>query len=366
MKILVAGGGTAGHIEPAMNFADEVMRQDPTAQILAVGTARGLESELIPKRGYELALIDPVPMPRRPNRDLVSLPFRLRKSVGQVRDLIESFEPDVVVGFGGYVSIPVYLGARGRVPVVVHEANAHAGLANKVGARFADAIAETVSGSLPNAEVIGIPLRHAIAELDRGALRAEARSHFGLPEKATVIFAFGGSQGSVRINQAIEGAVTRGALDGCAVLHSVGAKNEIVSADQIPANTTYVGLNYIDRMDLAYAASDFIVARSGAMTVAEVTAVGLPACYVPYPVGNGEQKFNALPVVHAGGALLIDDQLFTSDAFIAEVLPIATNETKREAMARAALSLNTENAAAQLVDLVRTVVTNHTGRAEKG
>lgn len=356
MKILVAGGGTAGHIEPAMNFADELIRQLPDSQILAVGTVRGLETDLVPSRGYELALIDPVPMPRRINGDLFSLPLRLRKSIKQVRELIEDFKPDAVVGFGGYVSIPVYLGARGRVPVVVHEANAHAGLANKVGARFAAAVAETVKGSLPHAELLGIPLRHAIATLDCSELRHEARTFFGLPQDKKVILAFGGSQGSQRINTAIEGAVHSGALNGYSVLHSVGAKNQIIDVATIPDETCYVGLNYINRMDLAYAAADFIVARSGAMTVAEVTAVGVPACYVPYPVGNGEQKFNALPVVDAGGAILIDDADFTTAKFVSEVLPLLTNPNSLESMSSAARGLNTKDAAGQLVNLVRKVV----------
>ncbi len=358
---MIAGGGTAGHIEPAMNFADQLMSEDSNAQVLAVGTVRGLDTELIPRRGYELALIEPVPFPRRPNRDLISLPFRLSKAKKQVRDLIATFKPDVIVGFGGYVALPVYLAAKGRVPIVVHEANAHAGLANKVGARFANVVAETVSGSLPHAQLIGIPLRHSIANLDCAGLRSEARKHFGLPQDGLAVFAFGGSQGSVRINQAIESAVRAGVFTDINVLHSVGAKNNVMG--DAPSN--YVGVNYIDRMDLAYAACDFIIARSGAMTVAEVTSVGLPACYVPYPVGNGEQKFNALPVVNAGAAILIDDADFTAQAVAEHIIALIRDPHVLYDMASKTQGFGSVNAAAALVALARTVVTKNSSQSQK-
>ena len=137
-SVVVAGGGTAGHIEPALALADAVRRLRPDARITALGTERGLDTALIPARGYPLELIPPVPMPRKPSTDLLRLPVRVRDAVMRVRDVLDRVEADVVVGFGGYVALPAYLGARGRVPVVVHEANARAGLANKVGARFAE------------------------------------------------------------------------------------------------------------------------------------------------------------------------------------------------------------------------------------
>ena len=181
MNVVVAGGGSAGHIEPALALADAVRRLDPDAGVTALGTERGLDTTLIPARGYPLELIPPVPLPRRPSADLLRLPGRVRpRSAGCGRCSAE-VDADVVVGFGGYVALPAYLGARGRVPIVVHEANARAGLANRVGARFAARVAAAVPGSLPNAEILGIPLRHSITELDRPALRAEARRRFGLP-----------------------------------------------------------------------------------------------------------------------------------------------------------------------------------------
>jgi UDP-N-acetylglucosamine--N-acetylmuramyl-(pentapeptide) pyrophosphoryl-undecaprenol N-acetylglucosamine transferase len=354
VNIVLAGGGTAGHIEPALNLADHLKLIDPNVNITVLGTARGLESELVPARGYKLELIPAVPLPRKLSGELVTLPARLRSAIAQTRNLLTDLQADVVVGFGGYVSIPAYLAARGHFPIVVHEANARAGLANRVGARFADAVAETVAGSLPRAQLIGIPLRKSIENLDREKSRNKAREFFGMPLAAKTILVFGGSQGSVRLNAGISDCLNNDSLAQFAVIHIVGQKNEF----QHPASSSYFPLNYLDRMDLAYSAVDFVIARAGAMTVAEVTAAGLPACFVPLPIGNGEQSLNAQPVVAAGGAVLISDLEFTGDFVEKQILPILRDDSALAAMATASASLGHKNAAAALADLVLSVVRN--------
>jgi UDP-N-acetylglucosamine--N-acetylmuramyl-(pentapeptide) pyrophosphoryl-undecaprenol N-acetylglucosamine transferase len=265
--------------------------------------------------------------------------------------LLHELQADVVVGFGGYVSIPAYLAARGEVPIVVHEANARAGLANRVGARFADAVADTVPDSLPRAQLIGIPLRKAIETLDRKATRNQARQHFGISGDAVCVLVFGGSQGSVKLNSVIEDCLKADIFGDVVVLHSVGLKNEFAQAE----SDRYRPLNYIDRMDLAYAAADFVIGRAGAMTVAELTAVGLPACFVPLPIGNGEQSLNATPVVAAGGALMISDLEFNSEYVRDQILPVISNSTKLNEMAKASSSLGHKDSAADLAKLVLSV-----------
>ena len=354
MNIVLAGGGTAGHIEPALNLADQLKIIDPDVNITVLGTARGLEVDLVPARGYELELIPAVPLPRKLSGELVTLPIRLRSAISQTRNLLMDLQADVVVGFGGYVSIPAYLAARGLVPIVVHEANARAGLANRVGARFAAAVAETVPGSLPRAKLIGIPLRKAIENLDRANSRNQAREFFGISTEAKCILVFGGSQGSVKLNSVIDDCLRNGSLDEFSVIHLVGIKNLF----QHPASSRYFPLNYLDRMDLAYAAADFVIARAGAMTVAELTATGLPTCFVPLPIGNGEQSLNAQPVVKAGGALLISDLEFSAEFVMNQILPILRSEHDLAAMAKASAALGHENAAAALADLVFSVVRN--------
>ena len=348
---MVAGGGTAGHVEPALNLADAVLAADPDAVVTALGTAEGLETRLVPARGYELDLIPRVPLPRRPSGDLLTLPTRLRGAVRRSRDVLEQRGADVLVGFGGFVALPAYLAARGRVPIVVHEANAKAGLANKVGRRFTPFVAEATSGSLPGAIRIGIPLRDTIAHLDRSARQASARRRWALDEDRPCLLVFGGSQGARSLNAATVAAVPALTAAGLQILHAYGPKNadQVVSVEDVQG---YHGVDYIDGMDDAYAAADMAVCRAGAMTCAELAAVGLPAVYVPLPIGNGEQRFNAAPVVDADGGLLIVDSELTGDTLAGAVLPVITSAGRLEQMSRNAAAHGVRDAASRLADMV--------------
>jgi UDP-N-acetylglucosamine--N-acetylmuramyl-(pentapeptide) pyrophosphoryl-undecaprenol N-acetylglucosamine transferase len=336
VSVVVAGGGTAGHVEPALALADAVRRVIPEARITALGTERGLETALVPQRGYPLELIPAVPLPRKPNADLLRLPLRVHAAVRRVREVLDAVAADVVVGFGGYVALPAYLAARGRVPIVVHEANARAGVANKVGARFAARVLAAVPDSgLSRAEVIGIPLRQAISSLDRVALRNRAREHFGLDPAAPTLLVTGGSQGARSLNAAVSGAAADLGTAGIGVLHAHGRRNTVQVAS-VPGAPPYVAVPYLEQMDLALAAADLAVCRAGAMTVAELSAVGLPALYVPLPHGNGEQALNARPVVQTGGAVLVDDAELTPARVVKEVVEILTNPRRLGEMSVAA------------------------------
>lgn len=354
LSVVVAGGGSAGHIEPALALADAVRRLHPDAVVTALGTERGLDTTLIPARGYRLELIPPVPLPRKPSADLLRLPGRVRGAVARVRDVLRDVSADVVVGFGGYVALPAYLGARGRVPIVVHEANARAGLANKVGARFAARVVAAVPGSgLAGAEVLGIPLRRAVTTLDRSGLRAQARERFGLPAGAPVLLVFGGSQGARSLNDAVAAALPGLVASGVAVLHAHGRQHTPPAPAAPPG---YVPLPYIDDMHLAYAAADAVLCRAGAMTVAEVSAVGLPAVYVPLPHGNGEQALNAGPVVAAGGGVLVADAELTGERVLAELGPLLADPPRLAAMGAAARASGHADADERLARVVLDVV----------
>ncbi|MET0700939.1 MAG: undecaprenyldiphospho-muramoylpentapeptide beta-N-acetylglucosaminyltransferase [Mycobacterium sp.] len=358
LSVVLAGGGTAGHIEPAMAVADALRALDPRVRITALGTARGLETRLVPERGYDLQLITPVPLPRKLNTDLARLPLRVRRAVRETRAVLDAVDADVVIGFGGYVALPAYLAARGkpRIPVVIHEANASAGIANKVGARFAARVLAAVPDSgLTDAEVVGVPVRATITTLDRSALRAQARDYFGFADDAPVLLVFGGSQGAVSINRAVSAAAGALAQRGVAVLHAHGPKNTLVLPTPAPEDPPYVAVPYLDRMDLAYAAADLAICRSGAMTVAEVSAVGLPAVYVPLPIGNGEQRLNALPVVTAGGGLLVDDADLTPE-FVAEVAGgLLTDPVRLAGMTTAAARVGHRDAAQRVAQVAMDV-----------
>jgi UDP-N-acetylglucosamine--N-acetylmuramyl-(pentapeptide) pyrophosphoryl-undecaprenol N-acetylglucosamine transferase len=352
VHVVLAGGGTAGHVEPALAVADALRARDPEIGITALGTLRGLENTLVPARGYDLALISPVPIPRRPSIDFLRVPGRLRDAVREVSEVLRRTEADVVVGFGGYVAGPAYLAARRmHVPLVVHEANARPGLANRLGARLTPWVAEAFPGALAHARYVGVPLRPAVAHLDRAARRLEARERLGLAPDLPTLLVSGGSQGSRRLNEAAAGASAALAAAGVQVLHASGPAHD-VRVDRQPGDPPYVVVPYLERMDLAYAAADLMLCRAGAMTCAELAAVGLPAVYVPLPIGNGEQRLNAKPVVDAGGGLVIDDAACTP-GYVADVVRALVLDHERLAvMGAAAAAFGRRDADERLADLV--------------
>ncbi len=352
VHVVLAGGGTAGHVEPALAVADALRAMDASVGITALGTARGLETTLVPARGYDLELITPVPVPRRPSVDLLAVPGRLRDAVHDVSAVLRRTNASVVVGFGGYVAGPAYLAARRlRVPIVVHEANARAGWANRMGARLTHFVAEAVPGSLSGATYVGVPLRPAIATLDRSVRRLEARERLGLDPGRPTLLVSGGSQGSRRLNEAVVGAAAALAAAGVQVLHASGAMHQL-AVPRRENEPPYVIVPYLERMDLAYAAADLMLCRAGAITCAELAAVGLPAIYVPLPIGNGEQRLNARPVVDAGGGILIDDTECTPEYVSTEVAALALDTARLRQMSEAAAGFGRRDADRVLAEMV--------------
>ncbi|WP_420100001.1 undecaprenyldiphospho-muramoylpentapeptide beta-N-acetylglucosaminyltransferase [Corynebacterium sp.] len=353
LSVVLAGGGTAGHIEPALAVADAVRRARPDTRVTALGTTRGLETTLVPARGVDLELIPAVPVPRKVNKDLVTLPFRLVGALRRTRRTLRDLRADVLVGFGGYVSAPAYLAAKSLgVPVVVHEANARAGISNKLGVRLGGrALAATADSGL-DAEVVGIPVRDSLLSLDRSALRDEARDFFGLDRDRPVLLVTGGSQGAASINAAVEGAAGTLADAGIGVLHAYGRKNEAPTVPPVDGAPAYVAVPYIDRMDLALAAADMVLCRSGAMTVAEISACGLPAVYVPLPHGNGEQELNARPVVAAGGGVVVPDAELDARRVAREVVPLLRDRERLQRAGDAAAAAGHRDAAARIAEIV--------------
>ena len=359
LSIVLAGGGTGGHIEPMLALADALRRRagdgGPELRITCLGTARGMETRLVPARGYDLRLIPPVPLPRKPTVDLLRVPGRVRQAVADTRGLLGELGADVVVGFGGYVALPAYLAARrAGVPVVVHEQNALPGLANRIGARVAARVGVTMPGTrLHNAEHVGMPLRRAISSLDRAGRRAEARAEFGLDAGRPTLLVVGGSQGAASLNRAAVGAADALTAAGVQVLHARGPKNTDVTVPPRPVGSApYVVVDYLERMDLAYAAADLVLCRSGAVTVAELSAVGLPAAFVPLPIGNGEQRRNALPVVEAGGGLLVEDADLSPGWIETQLLPLLTDPAALDGYARHAAAAGVPDADERLADMV--------------
>lgn len=323
--VVLAGGGTAGHVSPMLAIAHAITECEPAARISMIGTAAGLETRLVPQAGFELDLIDKVPMPRRPNVDLLRLPARLRTAVGEAGDILRRRDADVVIGVGGYVCTPVYLAAKKLgIPTVIHEANARPGLANRIGSRRAAFVGTAFDDSpLKRAEWVGMPMSGEISQLDRSAVRESAREELGLDPARTTLVITGGSTGALNLNRAIAAGLQELLDTGAQILHLTGRDKTTTDSAGAPLRAEgYHQREYLDGMHLAYAAADLIVARSGAATVCEVAAVGLPAVFVPLPVGNGEQELNARGLVDAGGALLVKDEHFSRPWIARNIVPL--------------------------------------------
>lgn len=365
LRLLLAGGGTAGHVNPLLALADELTARPGGATVLVLGTAEGLESRLVPERGYELVTIPRVPFPRRPNGAALRFPRDYRRAVAQAERAITTLGADVVVGFGGYVATPAYrAAARAGVPVVIHEQNLRPGLANRVGARRAVAVGLTFADTPLHAshgETVhtGLPLRPDLARLataspgERAKARAAGAATFGLDPDRPVLLVTGGSLGALHINQAMAGAAGDLTGAGVQVLHAAGrGKTDLVAGAAEAAGRDYHLVEYLDDMAAAYAVADLVVGRSGAGTVCEQAALGLPGVYVPLPHGNGEQRLNVAALERAGGAVVIDDAAFTPSAVRDLVLPLLADEPRRTAMAAAARGEGIADGAARLAALV--------------
>ncbi|HWJ54382.1 MAG TPA: undecaprenyldiphospho-muramoylpentapeptide beta-N-acetylglucosaminyltransferase [Propionibacteriaceae bacterium] len=352
-SLLLAGGGTAGHTSPLIATADELSTQRPDVRLTALGTARGLETTAIPAAGLALELIPPVPMPRQLSLDLALVGPRLLRAVQATVQVLRRVGAQAVLGFGGYVSTPAYLAARRLgLPIVVHEQNTMPGLANKLAARLTRAVYTSFPTTpLPHATCIGLPMRRGITELDRAGVREQARSVFDLPAATPVLLVSGGSQGAASINRAALGARERLLARGISMLHVLGPKNltdETMRTVDSSSGAVYAPVGYVEQMEQAYAVADLMLGRSGANTVMETAAVGLPAVFVPYPHGNGEQALNAELVVDVGGGLLLADANCTSDWVANEIPALLEDHIRLQGMIEALAGVARTDAAAVL------------------
>ena len=362
--IVLAGGGTAGHVNPLLAVADEVRRRNPEAKIVVLGTKEGLEATLVPERGYDLWPIPKVPLPRKPTADYLRLPGRLKAAVQSAEAAIRSINAEVVIGFGGYVSTPLYLAAHHLdVPIVIHEQNARPGLANRLGARWATEAGLTFPGPrLSGGQVVGLPLRHEIAELandkdrDPVGTRERCAQAFDLDPNRPILFVTGGSSGAASINAAVTAAAPALVNSGIQILHVTG-KGKGEAAQRIAANLPdYHVREYLTEMQLAFGCADLVLTRAGAGMVCELTALGLPAIYVPLPIGNGEQRLNAEPAVEAGGGILVDDADVTADWLTAEIPALITDKRQLANMSKKAAGIGVRDGAARIVDLIEKAI----------
>ena len=319
MKILLAGGGTAGHIEPALAVARSLRKIDPSCDLLFLGSKEGLETQIIPAAGFKLFLISKVKVPRKLTPALLLAPIQLLKAINESINALSGV--NAAIGFGGYISAPLYIAAKiKKVPFLIHEQNAKPGIANRLGAYLTPHIAlsyRVESGALKKGILTGVPLRQDVlralkeASKDWQASRNLAKQRvavkYQLDSELPMVFIFGGSQGSQAINSVIADSRTIFAQEKFSVIHGVGKNNPLPLRD-----SSYLALDYITEMADLYLASDIVISRSGAVTCAEVAALARFALFIPLPIGNGEQALNAAPLVTAGRATLVKQSDFNA------------------------------------------------------
>jgi UDP-N-acetylglucosamine--N-acetylmuramyl-(pentapeptide) pyrophosphoryl-undecaprenol N-acetylglucosamine transferase len=357
MRVLIAAGGTGGHIYPGIAVAKEIMRREPGSEIRFVGTARGLENKLVPKAGFELSIIDSAGLKN------VGLTARLRglmvlpKSLFEARRLIRAFRPDVVIGAGGYVSGPVLLtAALMNVPTLVMESNALPGFTNRRLARFVDQAAVSFDAALPyfgsKGVVTGNPVRREFFEIPA---RQRSSTEFS-------ILVFGGSQGARAINEAMIASLPlmEGLKAGLRIIHQTGeADFERVQAAYVNAGwgENAKVTKYIDDMVTAFAKVDLVICRAGATTTAELIAAGKASVMIPFPLAaDDHQRKNAEALETAGAGRMILQQDLSGARLAKEITTLAQEPERIIAMDQAARKLARGNAAAAVVDLIEKLV----------
>jgi UDP-N-acetylglucosamine--N-acetylmuramyl-(pentapeptide) pyrophosphoryl-undecaprenol N-acetylglucosamine transferase len=328
-RIILVGGGTAGHVEPALAVADWLLTNSDDVTCEFVGTKSGIEMDLVPAAGLKLHLITKSPLPRKFSFASLLWPYKFLISIVQALGIIRT--ADLIIGFGGYVSAPCYIAAKLKsVPIVIHEANAIPGWANKLGITFAEktfiAFSSTskFGGKWSSAELAGMPIREEIfaisnlSKSERSAIWDATYRQLGLDRSNRTIFIFGGSLGAKSMNAAVALALPELLNRGFNIIHAVGQNNELPKAV-----SGYAPLSYIKNMADMYIASDLVISRGGAVTCAEIDAANSYALIVPLPIGNGEQVANAQDLVDKGAGKICLNSDFTSEWLLSNIEALA-------------------------------------------
>ena len=355
MRAVIAGGGTAGHVNPALALARELHEE-----AVFIGTERGAEARLVPDAGFPLELIEVKGFDRSKPLSIFATGMKAVGAVNAAGRLLQRLEPSVVVGMGGYVSLPVCLAAaRRRIPIVLHEQNIVLGLAHRVSKPFARKIATSFEETLEDAGskgvFVGNPVAPELVSFDKEAARRSALERFGLKDERRTLLVFGGSQGATRINEAATGLVDAWADRGdLQVLHIAGRN----FAGQLPSREgpglIYRSVDYVAGMQEAYAVADLALCRGGATTVAELTVVGVPAIIVPYPYHRDRQQERHGRVLESAGAgrVLLDKDT-TTQRVATDAGALLQDRATLASMEEASKRLGRPHAARELATLVR-------------
>ncbi|MDZ7261172.1 MAG: undecaprenyldiphospho-muramoylpentapeptide beta-N-acetylglucosaminyltransferase [candidate division KSB1 bacterium] len=356
IKVLMAGGGTGGHLYPALALVEELEKRNLLAEVVFVGTSRGLEARVVPQAGYPLKLISIRGLRRRLSWENLLIPFQLIASLIQSARILWRFRPDAVIGTGGYVSGPVlFMAALMGIPTLIQEQNSYPGIATRILARWVDQVHLSFEESVKyfrnkaNLRVSGNPVRHQLFQGDRQV----AAKIFHLDPQKKTLFVFGGSQGAHRINLALLDILDRLLnFQDVQILWATGERDyEMVGQSCAQYGDRVCAKPYIDNMAAAYAISDLALCRAGATTITELALVGLPSILIPFPYATaGHQQFNAQALVNQGAAVMILEKDLSPDRLLTTIHELLENESQRKTMRKKAREWAKPQAASQIID----------------
>ncbi len=347
MRAILAGGGTGGHVIPALAIAQELQKRY-SAEILFIGTARGIENRLVPAAGFELKLVKVGALKNVSLATRLKTAFDLPRAVLDAQRILAEFKPNVVIGVGGYASGPAMLAALlSRIPTLAFEPNVVPGFANRVVARFVSAAAvhfEETAKYFRNARVTGVPVRQAFFEIPSRPM--------GQPPTLLV---FGGSQGAHAINQAVIAAATalREQVPHLRVLHQTGERdyNDAMAA-YAQTGGAFEAFRFIDDMPAYFSRADLIVCRSGASTVAELAAAGKPAVLIPFPrAADDHQKRNAEALERCGAAVMLEESILAPDGLSQTITDLLADSARLQQMGEAARAMSHPRAAQEIAQM---------------
>lgn len=359
LRIMIAGGGTAGHINPGIAIAKEIQKNHLKAKIIFIGTKKGLEKDLVPKEGFDIKLIDVKGFKRKVSIDTIISIKELIKGMYQSRKIIKEYQPDIVIGTGGYVCGPVLLNASFMgIPTAIHEQNALPGMTNKILSRFVDTVMISFEESKKyfkskNVYLTGNPIRQEIIDSDREESRKKLK--IGLNEKLVV--AFGGSIGAEKINNAMIDFIKAGISVNVKIIFGTGEREyeKVLSGlekSQYDKDRITI-LPYIYNMNEVMSAADLIICRSGAITLSEITVLGVPAVLIPSPnVTNNHQEFNARALEKGGAALVLLEKDIDSKGFKDSIENILNDDIRLKEISKNSKEMGKADATKKIYEIL--------------
>lgn len=369
MKVIIAAAGTGGHINPGIAIANKIKEKNPNSDIIFIGTNRGLENDLVPRAGYQLKTIQAYGFNRKISLDNLKKMYKTFRAIGEAKRIIEEFKPDVVIGTGGYICVPVGMAAKKKqIPIVLHESNAFPGVAIKMLSKKADTILlgfEDARKRIPNAKkvvVTGTPTKVKYVEVSNSQ-RIQLIKQLGLQEDLPIALCFGGSQGAQSINESLVQIIRQQKNSNYQIIWAAGpAQYEQVKEKLIECQMKIEHLEkvkivpYIYNMEEIMNIVDLVVCRSGAMTITEISNVGKPAIFIPFPFATeNHQEYNAKVLEKADAAKIILDKNLTADLLNDTIENMVKDREKLKRMGQNAKNISIENVEEKIYQEIETL-----------